>query len=55
MDRVLDRERFETVKDRFYEHEGWDVSTGCPTRETLESYDLGHVADALESAGALKA
>lgn len=55
LDRTLDRERFETVKDRFYEHEGWDVSTGCPTRETLESYDLGHVADALVAAGALKA
>lgn len=54
MDRTLDRERFETVKDRFYEHEGWDVSTGCPTRATLESYGLGNVADALEAAGALQ-
>ncbi len=54
MDRVLDRDRFETVKDRFYEHEGWDVSTGCPTRAALESYDLGYVADTLEAAGALQ-
>lgn len=49
--RVLDRERFEDVKTRFYKLEGWDPDTGCPTRETLESYDLGFVADALEAAG----
>ena len=53
LNRTLDRAKFETVKDRFYEHEGWDVATGCPTRETLESYGLGYVADALEQAGAL--
>lgn len=49
--RVLDREKFETVKDRFYEMEGLDSKTGCPTRATLESYGLGYVADALERAG----
>lgn len=49
--RVLDREKFETVKDRFYEMEGLDNKTGCPTRATLESYGLGYVADALEKAG----
>ena len=54
LNRTLDRAKFETVKDRFYEHEGWDVATGCPTRETLESYGLGYVADALEQAGVLE-
>ncbi|MCK8114813.1 aldehyde ferredoxin oxidoreductase N-terminal domain-containing protein [Anaerosoma tenue] len=51
--RVIDRERMEDVKTMFYELEGWDVSTGWPTRETLEGVDLGHVADTLEAAGKL--
>lgn len=53
--RVLDRERFEDVKTRFYAMEGWDEATGCPTRATLEAYDLGHVADALDKEGKLSA
>ena len=28
--------------------QGWDVSTGYPTGETLESLDLGYVADELK-------
>jgi aldehyde:ferredoxin oxidoreductase len=51
--RVLDRERFEDVKHRFYELEGWDRETGVPTRATPESMDLGFVADELEKAGLL--
>jgi aldehyde:ferredoxin oxidoreductase len=49
--RVLDRAKFEDVKKRFYELEGWDPKTGVPTRATLESMDLGFVADALDKAG----
>ena len=52
LDRVLDRERFEDVKTRLYAMQGWNEQ-GCPTRETLESFDLGEVADALEAAGIL--
>lgn len=48
--RTLDRDRFEDVKSRFYELEGWDPDTGRPTRETLESLDLSSVADALDEA-----
>jgi aldehyde:ferredoxin oxidoreductase len=55
LDRVLDRERFEDLKTRFYELEGWDPQSGCPTRATLESFDLGSVADELERAGVLTA
>jgi len=51
MGRVLDREKFEDVKHRFYELEGWDPQTGVPTRATLESMDLGFVADKLQEAG----
>lgn len=52
--RTLDRDRFEDVKTRFYDIEGWDQTTGCPTRETLETYDLSYVADALEAANVLE-
>lgn len=52
--RVLDRDRFEDVKTRFYRLEGWDPETGCPTRETLEADGLDYVADALVDRGALK-
>jgi aldehyde:ferredoxin oxidoreductase len=51
--RTLDRARFEDVKHRFYELEGWDRETGVPTRATLEGMNLGFVADELEKAGLL--
>ncbi len=51
--RVMDRERFEDFKTRFYLREGWDPATGWPTRETLERIGLPNVADALEAAGRL--
>ena len=46
--RYIDREKFEEFKTRFYQLEGWDPATGYPTRNTLESLGLGHVADELE-------
>ncbi len=49
--RTLDRNKFEDVKKRFYEIEGWDPKTGVPLRETLESMDLGFLADELDKAG----
>ncbi len=52
-DRHLDRDRFEKFKTAFYELEGWDVSSGWPTRDTLEGLDLAHVADELDSKGRL--
>jgi aldehyde:ferredoxin oxidoreductase len=51
--RTIDREKFEEFKTRFYELEGWDPTTGYPTRSTLESLDLGYVADELEEDGRL--
>ena len=53
--RTLDREKFETVKDRFYQAQGWSVATGWPTRAGLEALGLGAVADELEAAGKLGA
>jgi aldehyde:ferredoxin oxidoreductase len=40
-------------KTRYYELEGWDTETGWPTRSTLESLNLGSVADELEGKGKL--
>ncbi|MCX5999317.1 MAG: aldehyde:ferredoxin oxidoreductase, partial [Chloroflexi bacterium] len=51
--RTLDRARFEEWKTMFFELEGWDTSSGWPTRSTLEKLELGRVADELERAGRL--
>ncbi|MDI6901571.1 MAG: aldehyde ferredoxin oxidoreductase N-terminal domain-containing protein [Anaerosomatales bacterium] len=53
--RMLDRDKVEDWKTKFYTLEGWDTSTGWPTRATLEDLGLGHVADTLEEAGKLGA
>ena len=42
---VLDRDKFEAMKDEYYEIRGWDRETGIPTPEKLA--DLG-LADAAE-------
>ncbi len=44
----LDREDYKKSQDMFYELMGWDVTTGIPTRATLEKYGLSDVADKLE-------
>ena len=41
----------EKAKDLFYDIFGWDKTTGVPTRETLEKFDLGDMADDLEARG----
>jgi aldehyde:ferredoxin oxidoreductase len=51
--RTLDRDRFDEFKTHFYELQGWDVASGYPTREALESLELGYVADELEKHGKL--
>ena len=38
---VLDREKFEQMKDEYYEGRGWDKATGIPTREKLVELGLG--------------
>jgi aldehyde:ferredoxin oxidoreductase len=47
-DRHLDKAKFEEFKTTYYKLEGWDPSTGWPTREALESLELAGVADTLE-------
>ena len=46
--RTLDKHKFDEFKTRFYRLQGWDESSGYPKRSTLESLDLGYVADELE-------
>jgi aldehyde:ferredoxin oxidoreductase len=47
----IDREKFEQLKDVFYELRGSDKKTGAPTRATLERLGLNYVADDLEKMG----
>ena len=49
----IDEAKFEDWRTMFYEFEGWETSSGWPTRSTLEGLDLGFVADKLENAGKL--
>ncbi len=42
---VLDREKFEQMKDEYYDLRGWDKKTGIPTRAKLEELGLKDVAD----------
>jgi aldehyde:ferredoxin oxidoreductase len=40
---VLNREEFEMMKDKYYEHRGWDVETGIPTSNKLKELGLDGV------------
>jgi len=46
--RTLEREKFEEFKTRFYDFQGWDVTSGWPKRSTLELIKMDYVADELE-------
>ena len=41
---VMDKDKFERMKDEYYDIRGWDQETGIPTREKLEELGLGDVA-----------
>jgi aldehyde:ferredoxin oxidoreductase len=43
----LDDAGVELFKTNFYKLEGWDVSTGWPTRRTLEGLGMKRVADTM--------
>jgi len=44
---VVDREKFEELKDEYYALRGWDVTTGLQTEAKLEELELGDVRDDL--------
>jgi aldehyde:ferredoxin oxidoreductase len=46
--RTINKNKFEEFKTRFYKLQGWDTTTGYPTRQTLESMNMAYVADELE-------
>jgi len=51
---VVERDRFEKMKEEFYNLRGWDVATGLPTETNLKALDLADISEAMkevESAG----
>jgi aldehyde:ferredoxin oxidoreductase len=50
---MVEEKKLEQMKSEYYALKGWDVSTGIPTRKTLEKRGLGDVADDLEKRGKL--
>ena len=48
---VVDREKFEQLKDEYYQLRGWDVATGLPTVAKLEQLELGDIALVLKENG----
>jgi aldehyde:ferredoxin oxidoreductase len=49
---MLDKEKFLTLMDKYYEFRGWNRNNGWPTRAKLEELDL-EVVDGLETVGRL--
>ncbi|MCK4964127.1 MAG: hypothetical protein KAS54_03525 [Dehalococcoidia bacterium] len=45
---VVDREKFETMKDEYYGLRGWDVASGLQTRAKLEEIGLRGIVSDLE-------
>ena len=52
--KVLDRQQFENLKDRYYELRGWDVATGHPTPEKLKELGLPEIALDLQKQKTMK-
>ena len=50
---VVDRDKFEQMKDEYYQIRDWDVATGLQKRSKLEELNLEWVAQKLESEGLL--
>jgi aldehyde:ferredoxin oxidoreductase len=44
---AMNREQLEKAKSFYYSLMGWNPDTGVPTAEKLESFSLGHLADAV--------
>jgi len=48
---VVDRQKFEKMRDEYYQLRGWDVATGLQTRQTLEDLELNDIAEDLDRRG----
>ncbi len=51
---VLDRQKFEKMKDELYALRGWDVATGLQTKAKLVELGMGEIADDLNKRGLVK-
>jgi aldehyde:ferredoxin oxidoreductase len=51
---ILDREKYEKMRNEFYELRGWDPETGLQKAETLERLDMSDLAGDLKGLGLLK-
>ena len=51
--KLLDKVKFEKMKDEYYTLRGWDTETSWPTKETYERLGLSDVAKTLEKLGKL--
>lgn len=51
---VVEREKFEALKDEYYRLRGWDVSSGLQTGAKLKELGLDDVAKRLEGEGLLR-
>jgi aldehyde:ferredoxin oxidoreductase len=51
---VLDRNKFERLKDEYYGLRGWDIRTGLQTRAKLEELGLSDMVSNLERRGLLR-
>jgi aldehyde:ferredoxin oxidoreductase len=50
---VLEREKFAKMLEDYYALRGWDLTTGIPTKETLEKLHLHDIVADLEKLGKL--
>ena len=48
---VLEREKFEEMRDEYYQLRGWDASSGRQTKAKLEELELEDIARDLEQRG----
>jgi len=51
--KVLDKAKFEKMKDEYYALRGWDAETSWPTSETYKRLGLSDVANSLQKLGKL--
>ena len=50
-DMVVERDKFEAMKDEYYKLRGWNVATGLQTKAQLEAIGLGDIASEMEERG----
>jgi aldehyde:ferredoxin oxidoreductase len=46
--KAVDKEKFEKMKDEYYELRGWDVKTGLMKKDTLKKLDLADIIEPLK-------